>query len=75
MANKKSPITREPGIKYFVKGDVQYYKDELNNWFCAYQKQDNLVGGEKEIERNANEINRTRLDRILQITGNCNTVC
>lgn len=74
MANKKSPITREPGIKHFVKGDVQYYKDELNNWFCANQKQDNLVGGEKEIERNANEINATRLDRIKQITGKQNPV-
>lgn len=69
MANKKSPITREPGQKHFVKGGVQYYKDELNNWFCSYIKQEDLVGGEKEPERNANEINETRLKRVREITG------
>ena len=69
MANKKSPITREPGQKHFVKGGVQYYKDELNNWFCSYIKQDDLVGGEKEPERNANEINETRLKRVREING------
>lgn len=72
MANKKSPITREPGQKHFVKGGVQYYKDELNNWFCTYIKQDDLVGGEKEPERNANEINETRLKRVREITGKQN---
>lgn len=72
MANKKSPITREPGQKHFVKDDVQYYKDDLNNWFCAYIKQDNLVGGEKEPERNLNEINETRLKRVREITGKQN---
>lgn len=72
MANKKSPITREPGQKHFVKGGVQYYKDELNNWFCSYIKQDDLVGGGFEIERNANEINETRLKRVQEITGKQN---
>ena len=72
MANKKSPITREPGQKHFVKGGVQYYKDELNNWFCSYIKQDDLVGGEKEPERNLNEINETRLKRVREITGKQN---
>lgn len=72
MANKKSPITREPGQKHFVKGGVQYYKDELNNWFCSYIKQEDLVGGEKEPERNLNEINETRLKRVREITGKQN---
>ena len=74
MANKKSPVTREPGQKHFVKGGVQYYKDELNNWFCSYIKQDDLVGGGFEIERNANEINETRLKRAREITGKQNPV-
>jgi SAM-dependent methyltransferase len=72
MANKKSPITREPGQKHFVKSGVQYYKDELNNWFCAYIKQDDLVGGGNEEPRNSNELNDTRLQRIKQITGKQN---
>lgn len=72
MANKKSPVTKEPGIKHFVKGGVQYYKDEMNNWFCAYIEQSDLVGGDLEVERNATEINATRLQRIQQITGKQN---
>lgn len=72
MANKKSPITREPGQKHFVKGGVQYYKDELNNWFCTYIKQEDLVGGGFEPERNLNEINETRLKRVREITGKQN---
>lgn len=72
MANKKSPITREPGQKHFVKSGVQYYKDDLNNWFCTYIKQEDLVGGGFEPERNANEINETRLKRVREITGKQN---
>ena len=72
MANKKSPITREPGQKHFVKSGVQYYKDDLNNWFCSYLKQEDLVGGDFELERNANEINEMRLKRVREITGKQN---
>lgn len=74
MANKKSPITRETAQKHFVKGGVQYYKDELNNWFCAYIKQDDLVGGGNEEPRNINELNETRLQRIKEITKMANPV-
>jgi hypothetical protein len=72
MSKTKSPITRKVAKKAFVKGGVQYYTDELGNIFCKKLDQSNMVGGGNEEPRNSDELNRTRLERIKQISGKSN---
>lgn len=72
MSKTKSPITAKVAKKAFVKGGVQYYTDELGNIFCKKLDQSGMVGGGMELERNADDINQTRLDRIRQISGKQN---
>ncbi len=69
MSKTKSPITGKVAKKAFVKGGVQYYTDDLGNIFCKKLDQSDMVGGGKELERNADELNLTRLDRIRQISS------
>ena len=72
MSKTKSPITGKVAKKAFVKGGAQYYTDELNNIFCKKLDQSGMVGGDKELERNADDINQTRLERIRKISGKDN---
>jgi SAM-dependent methyltransferase len=72
MSKTKSPITGKVAKKAFVKCGVQYYTDDLGNIFCHKLDQSGMVGGDKELERNADEINQTRLERIRQISGKTN---
>ena len=69
MSKTKSPITGKVAKKAFVKGGVQYYTDELNNIFCKKLDQSGMVGGGKEDERNADELNLVRMYRIQKISG------
>ena len=72
MSKTKSPITGKVAKKAFVKGGVQYYTDDLGNIFCNKLDQSNMVGGGNEDTRNTDEMNRTRLERIRQISGKDN---
>jgi hypothetical protein len=72
MSKTKSPITGKVAKKAFVKGGVQYYTDDLLNIFCKKLDQSGMVGGGKEDERNADELNQTRLERIRKISGKDN---
>lgn len=72
MSKTKSPITGKVAKKAFVKGGVQYYTDDLGNTFCHKLDQSNMVGGGNEEPRNSDELNRTRLERIRQISGKDN---
>jgi hypothetical protein len=69
MSKTKSPITGKVAKKAFVKGGVQYYTDELANIFCKKLDQSGMVGGGKEDERNADEMNIVRMYRIQKISG------
>ena len=72
MSKTKSPITGKVAKKAFIKGGVQYYTDELGNIFCKKLDQSGMVGGGMELERNADDINQGRLERIRQISGKDN---
>jgi hypothetical protein len=72
MSKTKSPITGKIAKKAFVKDGVQYYTDELANIFCKKLDQSNMVGGGNEDTRNTDEMNKTRLERIRQISGKTN---
>lgn len=69
MSKTKSPITGKVAKKTFVKGGVQYYTDDLGNIFCKKLDQSGMVGGGNEDTRNTDEMNKTRLERIRQISG------
>jgi len=69
MSKTKSPITGKVAKKAFVKGGVQYYTDDLANIFCKKLEQSGMVGGGKEDERNADELNLVRMYRIQKISG------
>jgi hypothetical protein len=70
MSKTKSPITGKVAKKAFIKGGVQYYTDNLANIFCKKLDQSGMVGGGKEDERNADEMNLVRMYRIQKISGN-----
>jgi len=72
MSKTKSPITDKVAKKAFIKGGVQYYTDDLANLFCKKLDQSNMVGGGNEDTRNTDEMNKTRLERIRQISGKTN---
>jgi hypothetical protein len=72
MSKTKSPITGKVAKKAFIKGGVQYYTDELGNIFCKKLDQSGMVGGGNEDTRNTDEMNKTRLERIRQISGKTN---
>lgn len=65
----KSPVTGGACVKAFIKHDVQYFTDELGNIFCAGLDQSNMVGGGNEIERNSDQLNQGRLERVRMLTG------
>jgi 2-polyprenyl-3-methyl-5-hydroxy-6-metoxy-1,4-benzoquinol methylase len=65
----KSPVTGLGCVKAFVKHGVQYYSDHLGNIFCEELDQSNKVGGGNEVERNSDELNAGRLERIRMLTG------
>jgi hypothetical protein len=69
MSKTKSPITGKVAKKAFAKGGVQYYTDELGNIFCKKLDQSGMVGGGKEDERNADELNLVRMYRIQKLSG------
>jgi len=66
--SKLSPITDTPAKFAFTKWGVRYYRDELGNLFCKPLNQADKVGGETHEERNSEELNATRLERIKAIT-------
>ena len=69
MPMEKSPVTGGLCFKAFIKNGVQYYTDELKNIFSDWIDQSGMVGGGNEVERNSDELNAGRLERIRMLTG------
>lgn len=65
----KSPITENFGDPLIIRDGFQYFKDELNNWFCGELPQGKMVGGQNETMRNLEPINKFRLDLIFRFIG------
>ena len=57
-----------PTELYFIKGGVKYHKDQFGTLHSKSIDQTDMVGGEKQEERNSEELNATRLERIKAIT-------
>lgn len=57
-----------PTELYFTKRGVKYHKDQFGTLHSKSIDQTDMVGGEKQEERNSEELNATRLERIKAIT-------
>jgi 2-polyprenyl-3-methyl-5-hydroxy-6-metoxy-1,4-benzoquinol methylase len=57
-----------PTELYFTKRGVKYHKDIFGTLHSKSIDQTDMVGGEKQEERNSEELNATRLERIKAIT-------